>query len=263
MTDIVSAEWVREQSDLRIVDVRDVWEYDGLGHLPGAVSVPFDEFRATEHGVESDEGRGMLPDESDWEALLSAAGIAPGDDVLAYDDHHGVFAARFLVTADLFGHAPDRLHLLDGDFSSWQLEYETESDAPDVEPTGYDVDPPAETPLVGPDDTAAAADDPNAVLVDTREQREYDDGHIPGAVLLDWRDLVDNETRGILPREATLDVLESSGIVPEKRIVLYCNTARRISHTYVVLRHLGFESIDFYEGSLTEWEAEGRPLASN
>jgi thiosulfate/3-mercaptopyruvate sulfurtransferase len=131
------------------------------------------------------------------------------------------------------------------------------------EPTDYDVDPPTETPLVGPDDVAAAADDPDAVLVDTREQREYDDGHIPGAVLLDWRDLVDDETRGILPREEALDVLESAGIVPEKRIVLYCNTARRISHTYVVLRHLGFESIDFYEGSLTEWEADGRPLASN
>jgi len=263
MTDIVSAEWVRDQTALRVVDVRDAWEYDGLGHLPGAVSVPFDEFRAAEHGAESGEGQGMLPDESDWEALLSEAGIAPDDDVLAYDDHHGVFAARFLVTAELFGHDPERLHLLDGDFSSWQLDYETESDAPDVETTDYDVAPPAETPLVGPDDVAAAADDPDAVLVDTREQREYDEGHIPGAVLLDWRDLVDSETRGILPREAALDVLESVGIIPEKRVVLYCNTARRISHTYVVLRHLGFEDIDFYEGSLTEWEAEGRPLESD
>jgi len=42
--------------------------------------------------------------------------------------------------------------------------------------------------------------------------------------------------------------------------VLYCNTARRISHTYVVLRHLGFEGVAFYEGSMTEWVAAGREV---
>jgi thiosulfate/3-mercaptopyruvate sulfurtransferase len=46
------------------------------------------------------------------------------------------------------------------------------------------------------------------------------------------------------------------------RVLLYCNTARRISHTYVVLRHLGYTDVMFYEGSLTEWEARGGPLES-
>ena len=259
MTDIVSAEWAaRHLDDLRVVDVRDAWEYDGLGHLPGAVNVPFDEFRAAEHGG----SEGMLPTEATWTGLLSAAGIDRESEMLAYDDHHGVFAARFLVTAELLGHDPDRLHLLDGDFSSWQQAQATSSEAPDVDPTEYVVERPAETPLVGADDVAAAIDDPDAVLVDTRDASEYDAGHIPGAVLLDWRDLVDDETRGVLPREEALAVLESAGIVPEKRVVLYCNTARRISHTYVVLRHLGFEAVAFYEGSLTEWEAQDRRVVA-
>jgi thiosulfate/3-mercaptopyruvate sulfurtransferase len=255
MTDIVSAEWVDDNLDtLRIVDVRDAWEYDGLGHLPGAVSVPFDTFRS------EDGDDGMLPPEADWADLLSEAGIDESDDIVAYDDHHGVFAARFLVTAELLGHDPERLHLLDGDFSAWQLSFETTSEAPAVESTDYAVDPPSETPLVGPDAVAAAADDPEAVVVDTREESEYTEGHIPGAVLLDWRDLVDDETRGLLARDEALAVLAEAGIVPEKRVVLYCNTARRISHTYVVLRELGFSDIGFYEGSLTEWEAQDRPL---
>ena len=258
MTDIVAAEWVADRTDdLHLVDVRDGWEYDGLGHLPGAVSIPFDRFRTG-----SGDNAGMLPSEGAWATLLSEAGITADSELVAYDDHHGVFAARFLVTAELLGHDPAKLHLLDGDFSSWQLEHPTSSDAPDIAETEYHVDPPESTPLVGPDRVAAASDDPDAVLVDTREDEEYAAGHIPGAVLLDWRDLVDGETRGILPREAALSVLESAGIVPEKRVVLYCNTARRISHTYVVLRHLGFEDIEFYEGSLTEWEAQDRPLES-
>ncbi|WP_254273017.1 sulfurtransferase [Haloarcula marina] len=255
MTDIVSASWVADNlADLRLVDVRDGWEYDGLGHLPGAVSVPFDRFRT------GSGGEGMLPSESEWANLLGEAGITADSDVLAYDDHHGVFAARFLVTAELLGHDPANLHLLDGDFSSWQLERETTSEAPEIDPTTYAVSPPEATPLVDADAVAAATDDPDAVVVDTREDEEYAAGHIPGAVLLDWRELVDDETRGLLPREDALSVLESVGVVPEKRVVLYCNTARRISHTYVVLRHLGFENVAFYEGSLTAWEAEDRPL---
>jgi len=258
MTDIVAAEWVADRAEqLHVVDVRDGWEYDGLGHLPGAVNVPFDSFRTGSDGSE-----GMLPGEAEWASLLGEGGIDSDAEILAYDDHHGVFAARFLVTAELLGHDPEKLHLLDGDFSSWQLEHETSSDAPETAPTEYRVDPPESTPLVGTETVAAAADDADAVLVDTRDESEYAEGHIAGAVLLDWRELVDDETRGQLPRAEALDVLESVGIVPEKRVVLYCNTARRISHTYVVLRHLGFENVEFYEGSLTEWERAGRPLVS-
>ena len=256
MTDIVSADWVADNLDrLRVVDVRDGWEYDAMAHLPSAVSIPFDRFR-----TESGASEGMLPSRDEWASLLGPAGISADSEIVAYDDHHGVFAARFLVTAELLGHDPAKLHLLDGDFSSWQLEHPTSGDPTDVEAADYDVDPPDATPLVDADRVAAASDDPDAVLVDTRDESEYAAGHIPGAVLLDWRALVDDETRGLLPRQEALEVLESAGIVPEARVVLYCNTARRISHTYVVLRHLGFESVEFYEGSLTEWEAQDRPL---
>ncbi len=258
MTDIVSADWVADNSEgLHIVDVRDGWEYDAMAHLPGAVSIPFDRFRTG-----SGDSEGLLPGRGEWTELLSENGIDADSEIVAYDDHHGVFAARFLVTAELLGHDPEKLHLLDGDFSSWQLEHPTSGDAVEVEPTDYSVEPPEATPLVGADRVAAVEDDPDAVLVDTRDESEYAAGHIPGAVLLDWRELVDDETRGLLPREAALSVLESAGIVPEKRVVLYCNTARRISHTYIVLRHLGFGDIEFYEGSLTEWEAQDRPLES-
>jgi thiosulfate/3-mercaptopyruvate sulfurtransferase len=257
MTDIVSQQWLADRlDDVRIVDVRDAWEYDGIGHLPGAVNIPFDAFRAGESGA-ADEG--MLPGENVFADLLSDAGIDEGDEVVAYDDTHGVFAARFLVTAELYGHDPEKLHLLDGDFSAWQLAHETTSEAPEPTPTDYIVDPPTETPLIDADAVATAVDG-DAVIVDTREQWEYEEGHIPGAVRLDWRELVDDETRGLVPETEARELLASRGIEPDERIVLYCNTARRISHTYVVLRHLGYEHLAFYEGSLTEWEAQDRPL---
>mgnify|MGYP000403936833 CR=1 FL=1 len=254
MTDIVTTDWLADRlGDVHIVDVRDAWEYEGIGHLPGAVSIPFDSFRASE----GDEG--MLPGEDIFAELLSEAGLRRDDEIVAYDDTHGVFAARFLVTAELYGHDPDHLHLLDGDFSAWQRDRPTTGDVPDVTATDYTVDRARESPLVGREAVAAAIDG-DAVIVDTRERWEYEEGHIPGAVQLDWRELVDDDTRGLKPREEIRPILESREITPEKRIVLYCNTARRISHTYVVLRHLGYEDLAFYEGSLTEWEAAGEPI---
>jgi len=261
---VVPAAWVRDHRDeVAVVDVRDAWEYDGIGHIPGAVNVPFDAFRAGEHAAAGEGGElGMLPGGDTFAGLMGEAGITRGDRIVAYDDHHGVFAARLLVTAQLYGHDPAKLHLLDGDFSSWQRESETTTEPAVVDPATYEVDDPQEieTPLVGPDEVAAAADDPESVLVDTREDWEFAEGHIPGAIRLDWRELVDDETRGLKPRAELESILADRGITRDRRVVLYCNTARRISHTYTVLRHLGYEHVDFYEGSLTEWEAAGRPV---
>lgn len=256
MSAIVSRSWLADRlGEGRVVDVRDGWEYNGIGHVPGAVNIPFDSFRAGEGGDE-----GMLPGGAAFAGLLGEAGVEPGGRLVAYDDHHGVFAARLLVTAELYGHPRDRLHLLDGDFTAWQRERETSTEVPAVEPTTYEVERPAETPLVDAETVAAAVDDPDTVVVDTREEQEFAAGHIPGAVRLDWRAVVDDETRGLSAEAEVRSLLETRGVVPDRRVLLYCNTARRISHTYTVLRHLGYPDLAFYEGSLTEWERDGRPI---
>lgn len=249
---VVTSEWLAENAErVRIVDVRDAWEYDGIGHVPGAVNVPFDEFRS------ADGDQGMLPGADRWADLLGAAGITADDAIVAYDDTHGVFAARFLVTAELYGH--EDLQLLDGDFSAWQRGHATTTEPPDVEPTTYRTGEPANSPLVSREAVEAAVGT-EAVLVDTRSAAEFAEGHIEGAVNVDWRGLVDEETRGLKSRDELASILAKKGITPEKRVILYCNTARRISHTYVVLRSLGYEDLGFYEGSLTEWTATGGPL---
>lgn len=259
MNPFVSASWLHGRDDVAIVDVRDAWEYDSIGHVPGAVNVPFDRFR-------SDEGEaGKLPPREEWEALLSESGVATDAEIVAYDDTQGVFAARFVVTALLLGHDHKKLHLLDGDFSSWQRDHETSTEAVDATPTDYESDPEAGTPLVDFETVQGllpAAEAGDVTLVDTREDWEFAEGHLPGAVQLDWRELVDEETRGLKPEADLRELLEDRWIVPEKRAVLYCNTARRVSHTYLVLRELDYERLELYEGSLTEWRERGGELLS-
>jgi thiosulfate/3-mercaptopyruvate sulfurtransferase len=254
---VVSTDWLSARLDdpaVSVVDVRDAWEYDGIGHVPGALNVPFDSYRA-----EIGDDPGTLPGHDAFAELLGNVGIETDDTIVAYDDTHGVFAARFYVTARAYGH--DDVRLLDGDFSAWSREHETEGGQPSIEPTGYAARPASavDSPLI---DRAAveAAIARDAVLVDTRDPEEFAEAHLPGAIRFDWRAAVDNETRGLKDPDELESLLAERGLTPDREIVLYCNTARRISHTYVVLRALGYETVHFYEGSLTEWLASGGPV---
>jgi len=255
---LVAPSWVADRVDnpgVSIIDVRDAWEFEGIGHLPGAVNIPFDSFRSEDSGE-----AGMLPGADVFADVLSTAGVPDNNHIVAYDDTHGVFAARLLITAELYGHPRDRLHLLEGDFSAWQREGAVSRETPAYEQTNYQATYDATGPLVDLEMVETAISDPNTTIIDTRESREYEEGHIPGAVRLDWLELVDQDSRGLRPEAEIQSLLTSRGITPETRILLYCNTARRISHTYVVLRYLGFDNLAFYEGSLTEWEAQGEKL---
>ena len=243
------------------VDVRDAWEYDAMGHVPGAVNVPFDTFRS-----EGDADVGHLPGTETFARVTGDAGLSRSDTLVAYDDTNGVFAARFLVTALVYGFA--NVHLLNGDFSAWQREHAVDSAPVDLPETDVDTRrlPDEETPLVDADyvreKIAARSDDEPAALVDTRDADEYAAGHLPGAVRFDWQEAVDPETRGVRPKAELRELFAERGITPDDAVILYCNTARRLSHTYVALRWAGFADVGIYEGSLTEWRALGGELVS-
>jgi thiosulfate/3-mercaptopyruvate sulfurtransferase len=252
---VSSQEVAAADDDVRIVDVREAWEYEGIGHLHDAVSIPFDSFRSAGTGQ-----AGMLPDPDRWADLLGGAGIGAETPIVAYDDTHGVFAARFVVTALLFGHRP--VHLLDGDYSAWIQEHPSSNSRPEFADVTYPTPSLDDSFLVDADRVARAGTEADTILVDTRSPGEFEAGHIQGSINVDWIELVNDETRGLHPRNELLDRLTQRGVTPDKRVILYCNTARRISHTYIVLRYLGFEQVFFYEGSLTEWRAEDRPLVT-
>ena len=249
--------WLADHIDdpaVRIVDVRESWEYDSIGHLPGAVSIPFASYRDRDSA-----DPGTLPGANAFAELLGAAGISPADTIVAYDDPPGVFAARFVLTALAYGHRDVRL--LDGDFSAWRQQYETTTASPETDPVAYETLGLAkDAPIVRTEDVQAAVESGERTLIDTREAWEYEEGHLPGAVRLDWMELVDEDTRGIKPKDEIEKLLAARGIDTDRSrpIVLYCNTSRRLSHTFVVFRSVGFEDVAVYEGSLTAWnETDG------
>jgi ferredoxin-nitrite reductase len=192
----------------------------------------------------------MLPDPDALAEWLGDAGIAADDDVIAYDDDRGVYAARFLVTLAAYGHDGD-LYLLDGDYSTWERDRQVTTDEQSVEPVTYEIDDLQD--VVAERGGVEAAVDGEAAVVDTRTEPEYEQAHVPGAIQLDWEQFVDDETGRRRSDEEIKAILEEQDLTPDRSIVLYCNTARRLSYVYVVLTDLGYEDVRFYEGSLEDW----------
>ena len=85
------------------------------------------------------------------------------------------------------------------------------------------------------------AQDDGHVIVDVRRQDEYDDGHIPGAIL------IPNESIGTEPPEALPDL--------DQIILVYCRSGRRSKEAAQKLFDMGYTNV--YEfGGIIDWTGE-------
>lgn len=90
-------------------------------------------------------------------------------------------------------------------------------------------------------------DDPDAVLVDVRDQVERDsDGGIPDSV---------HVSRGMLEFHADPDSPAYKSVLdPERRIVLYCGTGGRSALAAKTLLDMGFENVASLAGGISAWK---------
>lgn len=235
---------------ITVIDIRPPWEYK-KGHLPGAVNIPFEEFRSP-----TDETPGKLPTPDEFGTLLGEAGISSDDRLVAYDDQFGVYASRFVVTAEIFGHDTERLHLLNGDYTAYRQRHEPSTGISNADPRPYDCECIEDSPLISANDLDAALET-DAVIVDTRDPLEYETVHVPGAINFQWQELVDEAERCLKPRSRCREILTDHGIRLNRPVRLYCNTARRLSFVYTVLKEIGHDDVAFYEGGINAWVNRG------
>lgn len=84
----------------------------------------------------------------------------------------------------------------------------------------------------------ASIDDSNILFVDVRSAERYLAGHIPGALNIEWR-----------------QILERRGEIPEDRpVVLYCDTGLASSRSYLILRLAGRENLKVLRGGYLMWK---------
>ena len=92
------------------------------------------------------------------------------------------------------------------------------------------------------DEAKQMMDEQDVIVLDVREQGEYDGGHIPGAVLLPV---------------GTIDEDTAAAVIPEKEtaVLVYCRSGNRSKTASAALAELGYTQV--YEfGGITDWPYE-------
>jgi thiosulfate/3-mercaptopyruvate sulfurtransferase len=237
-----------------VVDLSNEPAYES-GHIPGAVRIEAADLSDSRPPV-----MGLLPPEAEIGRLLSEAGIRPDSHVIACDGENTLKACRFLWTLDVIGHR--RFSLLNGGLNAWiDAGYELDDAPPNVTPSEYPV-------RYGTDHVAdkdyilAHLNDPDVIILDARSEIEYNGvdrraargGHIPGARHLDWsHTIIGGGDFRFRPVDEVRALLFHEGVYTDKEVIVHCQTHMRSSHTYILLKALGFERIRGYPGSWSEW----------
>jgi thiosulfate/3-mercaptopyruvate sulfurtransferase len=223
------------------------------GHIPGAVLVTPAQLIS---GAPPATGR--LPDLDRLNGLFRRLGYQRELALIAYDDEGGGWAGRFLWTLDVIGHS--HWGYLNGGLHAWHqagypLVQEPHRPAPTDVSLAIDRGPIAEA-----QDLLAAVDEGGTCIWDVRSRAEYAGtklaakrgGHIPGAVNLDWLELMDPD-RGLRLRQGLETFLAEHGIDRDRPLITYCQTHHRSGLSYLVARLLEFPGPRAYHGAWAEW----------
>jgi len=104
------------------------------------------------------------------------------------------------------------------------------------------------------------------VLVEVDEDTSaYDDGHIAGAVKLDWTtDLQDPNSRDVIDRESFGKLLSARGISNDDTVVLYGgNNNWFAAYAYWYFKLYGHDDVKLLDGGRKKWELDGRELTAD
>lgn len=99
-------------------------------------------------------------------------------------------------------------------------------------------------PTVDVATVAAIMDRDDVVLIDVREQFEYDEVHIPNITLI--------------PLETVPNNLDQ--IPTNKTVIVTCRSGNRSSQATEYLRQQGFDNVHNMEGGIVAWQAAGFPV---
>ena len=168
-------------------------------------------------------------------------------------------ATRLFFTLDSYGQR--NVAILDGGAPHWRAGGGAWTPdvpriaAPPARPLALDADHVASAEWLrdrlGRGDTAVV-DARSPAEYTGREVRARRGGHVPGAVNIEWtRHLRADGTFKSIDELRAMYVAE--GVTPDKTVVTYRQTQHRASHSYFVLRLLGYPRVVGYDRSWSEW----------
>lgn len=272
-TTIVSAAELAAHPEWRVIDCSHAITDPNAGatayaseHIPGAVHARME---AVLSGARTGgNGRNPLPRPQDFARWLGEVGIAPTDQVVAYDRSGNAAAARLWWMLRWIGH--EAAAVLDGGFAAW-----TGAGLPVTNavsnPRSVTYEPRANSGMhVDIAFMESRFGDPGVLVVDARTRERFHGigettdprgGHIPRSIS---RPHTANVDASGLFKSPDLLASEWQSLIGEMRreaLVMSCGSGVSACHNLLSLEIAGIGGAVLYPGSWSEWcSDESRPI---
>ena len=255
MANFVTADWVAERIDqpgYLIIDPRSAMRYL-MGHLRGAVSVPFKKLQGAD---------GRLGPPEQLAAAFGDAGLSDAVTPVLYDHQDGRNAAMAAWVLEYLGR--NDVHVMDLRYEAWKDEGREVLYRPVLtRAASFSIN-------LNPAIRASTADVANAGdarLLDTRSPEEFRGevemdhrpGHIPGAIHLPHVETAGNDGNLLIDADTLRQRLAGVGINTDDAVIAYCRSGVRASVAWLAMRQAGYD-VRLYDGSYAEWMDSGQPV---
>jgi thiosulfate/3-mercaptopyruvate sulfurtransferase len=240
------------------------------GHLPTARFVQLDDDlsgpKTSTDG--SFAGRHPLPAMEDFIETLRRLGVNDDSQVVVYDAHGGMFAARLWWMLRWAGHA--QVAVLDGGLPAWIADGGVTTTATVSVTRGNISARPPLTRTVDVDQVLASLGSTALTIVDARaadrfrgenETLDRVGGHIPGAKNRCFKDNLQADNRF---KTADQLRMEFAGVITTPAgSVMQCGSGVTACHNLLALEIAGLTGAALYPGSWSQWSADtARPVAT-
>jgi thiosulfate/3-mercaptopyruvate sulfurtransferase len=241
-----------------------------IGHVPHAQFADLEgELSGVKHGEDGAfRGRHPLPDRAAFLAALHRWGVNPDSQVVAYDAHGGMFAARLWWMLRWVGHPA--VAVLDGGMAAWQAAGQPLSTTVPTPVPGSIIAQPALGPTVSIEEVLRNIAGGQRIVVDARaadrfrgenETMDPVGGHIPGAKNRFFKDNL--EADGRFKDAASLQADFTALSSDPGAVIMQCGSGVTACHNLLAMEVAGLKGAALYPGSWSEWCADpARPVAT-
>jgi len=248
-TEIISAKEavsMFNEDSVVIIDAQSSTNYK-KGHIENAVNISRADI------VQKNPYPNMLCSPEQLEKVMGERGISNLSAIIIYDSNKNMDSARLWWTLKIYGH--DNVKVVNGGIDALEKAGLVKTKTPtQLEKATFTVTGLKIEMLASKKDIKEQINNPNnnTVLLDTRSLDEYNQGTIPGSVLLDFagNNFKDQTYRPV--SQIQIRYLEED-IDYNDTIIMYCKTSIRGAQTYLALYNAGYRNLKLYDGAWVEW----------
>lgn len=189
-------------------------------------------------------------------AELAAQGITPDKQIVSYCGSGAFASSSYLFLKDL---GFEDVKFYDASWDEW-----SRSDAPQAlglanfsfAGDALDGDDSLGPRFLDQHEVRRLQEEDGAVVVDVRPQDDFVVGHIPGSVNVYWNDTL-TEDRRLKSTQELHALFQEQGVTPDRHVVLFARGGLQLAQAFTVLKLLGFEQVDAFEGAWEGWVNPG------